>query len=484
MARKSTRKSIRRPATRRRPRRSPRARRSPRTAQPETILVVNMIPQSLSGEAEQDSEPSLAVDSANPQRMVGTAFTPDPMGTGFAPIFVSADSGLTWTLRSTVPSSNITGDISVDFGRNGRLYGGILKVPGGLLLNILRTSDAFATTPMDVVSNRSNVDQPFVRSQSVGTRDHVYIGSNDFDATGGKTATVDVSLDGAATTPQFDKVRIERRGTGSAGQDGPQIRPASHPDGTVYAVFYGWRSFSSSRRVTSDVVVVRDDGGGGGSSPFSALVDPSDSLPGRLVAKGVTFVWSAMLGNQRTGGDLAIAVDPTDSRTVYLAWAGLSGNDFTLHVRRSTDGGNTWSANDLRTKPLAINPGLAVNAQGTVCFLCQQLKGTGASRRWVTTIERSPDGGATWQSSVLANVPATTPAPQFQPYIGDYAGLTSVGNDFFGIFSANNSPDMTRFPSGVVYQRNHDFQTRRLFDVDGTTQVAVSIDPFFFKVTS
>src|SRR5512144_228300 len=94
-----------------------RRRRSVAPAAP--ILVVNMIPKSLSGEAEQDSEPSIAVDPADPQRIVATAFTPDPMGTGFAPIYVSADGGLTWTLRSTVPSTNITGDISVGFGGGG-----------------------------------------------------------------------------------------------------------------------------------------------------------------------------------------------------------------------------------------------------------------------------------------------------------------------------------------------------------------------------
>ena len=194
-------------------------------------------------------------------------------------------------------------------------------------------------------------------------------------------------------------------------------------------------------------------------------------------------MWDARLGNQRIGGDLAIAVNPTDSRIVYLAWAALEASVYTLHLRRSTDAGVTWSANDLRAKAAALNPALAVNARGKVAFLYQQVTGTGASRRWVTTVERSPDGGRTWQSNVLANVPATTPEPQFQPYLGDYIGMTSVGNDFFGIFSANNSPDPTRFPSGVVYQRNHDFQTRRLFDVDGTTQIAVSIDPFFFRIS-
>ena len=40
------------------------------------IRVVNMIPNALSGETNQDSEPSLAVNPARPTDMVATAFTP------------------------------------------------------------------------------------------------------------------------------------------------------------------------------------------------------------------------------------------------------------------------------------------------------------------------------------------------------------------------------------------------------------------------
>ena len=442
-----------------------------------------MIPKALSGEAEQDSEPSLAVDPTDPRRIVATAFTPDPMGTGFAPIFVSSDGGMTWAVRSTVPSANITGDISMWFGGSGRLYGGILKVPGRLLLNVLRTTDAFATTPMGVVVNRSQVDQPFVRAQTVGTRDRVYVGSNDFGSTGGRTATLDISLNGAGTNPQFQKVRIERRGTGSAGQDGPQIRPAVHPGGTVYAAFYGWRSFSATDKVTTDVVVVRDDQGGNGPQAFSALGDPSDNLAGRLVARGVTFVWSTLLGNQRTGGDIAIAVDPRNSRTVYLSWAGLDGADYTLNLRMSTDGGATWSANNLRTKKRATNPALAVNARGTVCFLYQQVTGNGANERWVTTIERSSDNGS---DLAVQRARDRAGGGSDAAVSAIYRRLRRAGQrreHFLRHLLRQQFPRSDRFPSGVTYQRNHDFQTRRLFDVNGATQVSVSIDPFFFKVT-
>ena len=67
------------------------------------VLVVNMIPRSLSRETNQDSEPSITVNPARPLEIVGTAFTGDPMGGPLAPIYLSSDGGNTWRLNSIVP---------------------------------------------------------------------------------------------------------------------------------------------------------------------------------------------------------------------------------------------------------------------------------------------------------------------------------------------------------------------------------------------
>lgn len=447
------------------------------------VRVVDLIPASLSGETWQDAEPFLALYPSNPKLMAASAFTPNPGGpaSATAPIFVSDDGGDSWTLRNTLPSQGMTADITHAVGGNPPvLYAGILKVPD-FPLNELKGNDFFSPATMTLQASRANIDQPFVRTAGVANADRVYVGLNDFDAPDGRTATVDVSLNGGTS---YTSYRLETRNT--LGQNGPSIRPAVAQDHTVYVAYFGWRSNAGSD-VTSDVVVVRDDSGAigtSGATPFRDLVDPSDHLPGRLVATHVTIPWSnaPTLGQERIGSTLAIAVDALHSDNVYLAWADRvgTGDIYTVHVRRSTDRGATWSG-DLRTLTNATDASLAVSTNGTVGLLYQQVTGSASTSRWVTRLEQSRDGFATHQDVVLATVPATTPTFQFLPYIGDYNGLLTRGNQFLGIFSANNTPDSANFPQGVVYQRRVDFPTHRLLDGSGAP-VAVSIDPFFFSV--
>jgi len=94
---------------------------------------------------------------------------------------------------------------------------------------------------------------------------------------------------------------------------------------------------------------------------------------------------------------------------------------------------------------------------------------------------QSHDGFKAAQDLVLATVPANAPAQQFLPYLGDYDYLLSVGNEFRGVFCANNSPDFANFPQGVTYQRAADFNRKTLNDGAGNP-VPISIDPFYFSV--
>lgn len=454
----------------------------PPDGQPASVRVINMVPATLSGEAEQDSEPFLAVDASNSDHMVGSAFTPNPNDDeGPAPLYVTKDGGENWLLNANVPSDRMTHDITLASGKGPkRLHAAILKVPGDLLMNVLRTDDFFDSTPMTVQANRADIDQPFVQADSSAGR--VYVGNNDFSAPEeGKTASVEVSTDGGTT---FTTVRLEPRET--LGQDGPSIRPAIARDGAVYVAYFGWRTATptglSSWMVTSDVVVVRDRNGATGQTPFRDLLDADDDLPGVRVVKGVKIPFSnkQTLGAERIGSNLSLAVEPTNSDIVYIGWADRVGDGdiYTIHVRRSTDGGNTWSS-DLRTVRDASPFALAVAENGTLGFLYQQYTGG----RWVTHLEQTSDGFETLSDTVLANVPGDQPPFRgMLPYLGDYNFVMAVGDEFRGVFSTGNLPDMANFPNDVQYQREANFTTGRLLDADGN-DVDVSIDPFYFSAS-
>ena len=168
------------------------------------VLVVNMVPKSLSGENNQDSEANLAINPSNPNQLAGSAFTPDPLGGPNAPIYISTDGGSTWSLNSIVPSQLQTADITLRFSGTNRLYTGIIPLPliNDTHQNILRTDDFTGSGLMELLSDRTGVDQPYVTAATANGKDQVYVGNN---STGEapKTASIDVSLNASGSPAGF-----------------------------------------------------------------------------------------------------------------------------------------------------------------------------------------------------------------------------------------------------------------------------------------
>ena len=453
---------------------------------PDTIKVVNMIPHSSSGETNQDSEPNLAVNPANPLEIAGTSFTPSPnLGSKNSPVFFSSDGGDTWSLLDLIAGTPVR-DQTLRFATTGgELYAGVLWGGGNniALINfdILRTNDFSGLTTMNLMARRQNDDQPFVQAATVPSgpdagKDRIYVGSNDH-APANIPSTVDLSLDAKAGAPVTSTFVIEGR---TVSRDGFQTRPAIHLNGTVYAIFYALIGGPGS----CDVVVARDDNWATSATPFKALIDTGDGKQGVRIATGVNNPFLSLnIGQQRIGGDLSIAVDPRNSAVVYVCWGDLQSGTYTLHVRKSTDSGATWSG-DIRTITNATNPALAITNKGRLGFLYQQVTGNGASSRWETTVELTHSDFASFVTHYLANTPATTPGKSFDPYLGDYLYMMTAGESFYGIFCANNTPDHANFPNGVKYQRNANFTSHTLLNLDNITPVSTSIDPFFFKVSA
>jgi len=482
---------------------------------PGGVLVVNMIDPAQSAETNRDSEPNLAVNPANPMHIAASAFTPDPdPSRGHAPIYVSVDGGRNWRLNPIIPfnhSETGTGDITLRFGTTSNvLYAAALKKPENCpscsrSLSILRSRDFTGANLMEEFSNANHgvVDQPWIQAITTASgtgsnMDRVYIAYSDLECGCMRSPTVERSnFDPAsvASSVQFATRPLSDR-NGDANCTAIPTRQVVHDDGTVYAAFFVMTGGCGALR-TAHLVVVRHNNWAEGQlwETFSDINDPDDHEPGRIVALGIQIPWSVnsspvRLAQQRITGHISIAVDPLYSNRVFVAWGqGSSANDYRLHVRGSDDRGETWPYEWNSVEP-AINPALAINAKGTVGLLYQALVD---DNQWETRLLRSTDNIATssndeivLQRSPLPDADAEIPTSDSNALdkgggpLGDYNYLMAVDANFYGVFSANNKPDMNSFPSGVsTYRRGADFATNTLHAPDGSV-VEPSIDPFFF----
>jgi hypothetical protein len=465
-----------------------------------SFKVVNMMPNNQSNETWFDSETNIAVNPTNRSNIVGSAFTSNATGsTTSAPIYVSTDGGLTWLLNNIVPSGNgMTGDISIGYGASsGMLYTGILRGGSNYRTMLLRTGNPSGSTIMDIIHDRNTIqtDQPYVSSTTANdasgnARDRLFVGVNFYgnriaNAGDGLTAQVMFSNDASGSLPvNITDQTIEARNTFE--EDMPAIRTAIHNSGVVYAIYYNWRSGNPTSE-RCDVIVVRDDNFASGTNPFTSLNDAADGLNGqRVVTNRLVPAFGVNLGRNRlVASNLTIAVDPNNSANVFIGWCDRVGtNDYTLHFRRSTNSGQTWGTADWLTITNATNPGIAIAVDGKVGLLYQQLTGSGTSLTWETHFRSSSVSGSTFTDDILSSfLDSDLASSLINPSLGDYLDMEAVGNTFYGVFPASNRPIATNFPHSVTYRRNADFTTNQLRNLTNTSNVNISVDPFFFKIS-
>jgi len=156
----------------------------------------------------------------------------------------------------------------------------------------------------------------------------------------------------------------------------------------------------------------------------------------------------------RSGAGLPdIAVDPTTG-ALYAVWSdgrfsGGAHNDVALS--RSTDAGLTWSApvrvNKTTNDAAAFTPSVAVAANGTVAVTYYDFRNNtpaaGAlTDYWIVHCHSDCARAASWGSEARISPSSfdieTAPVARGF-FLGDYQGLTSVGNQFLPFFIQANS---------------------------------------------
>src|SRR5262245_12504570 len=370
---------------------------------------------------------------------------------GQDPFFISTDGGATWSIFGTL----FNNDKSIAWKVDGSavLVATMIGMPD---FGPIDTHSAFTQLNHYVGSNRN--DQPWIRT---GPADHVYVAFNDlglFNPGNGRTASVNVSADGGSN---YTTVGLDRAGA-AVGQDDPAVRVAVNGS-RVYAVFDRWtgtvESSANGSRFNSDLVVVRSDNSGADS--FMALG------PGGIGVTAATHIGvfantqntALTIGQERiAGGDLAIAVDPNNANHVVVAYTDAPGANgagiIQLVVTESFDGGMNWAPKFRTSSSIRSGqPGVAILANGAIGLLYNSYApamGDPATGTLSQHLLTTTDDFATTRDVTLGSQSNTTPARQFDPYLGDFFDLTGIGNTFYGIFSASNADDGTNASSTNV----------------------------------
>lgn len=406
-----------------------------------------------------DTEPTIAINPANPNEVVITAFSG---GWGpNAPLWHSTDRGATWTKRFTIPTPPgvpimTSGgglcpcDQVVDYGRGGRL---------SITFLVANTNVHTGTTtdPTNVLSwnwflmggitqntnmtGGGNSDQPWLqvtRDTMMADEDDLYVGYDNFN--GGPDMQVSVARN--SNPPNFT---VDNQSGTSTNMINPGHRLATDPrNGTVYSIFQRFAG-----------------GGAGGSKSINFMLNRSTDggntwglngmAGGIIVATADSTQPTPKFGtvNALLGGVDHAAIDPSNGDVYYVFGNRDSGtNNNRLSIVRLTDNGSggltVGAANFVTGQVQAALPSVAVTANGTVGVLYMTADGTSMSGFPVFTahLALSTDHGVTFTDRVLSTFLSVTTdnGNNRQRVLGDYQQIKAAGNTFFGVFTGNGVP--------------------------------------------
>ena len=151
----------------------------------------------------------------------------------------------------------------------------------------------------------------------------------------------------------------------------------------------------------------------------------------------------------RAGSYPVLAVDPVNSQTLYVAYAGDPQDPFRLDdgeilFTRSTDGGSTWSAqvrvNDDATSTDQFHPDMAVKPDGTIDIVWYDKRNGANDDMWDVYITKSTDGGISFATNVrITDQSFATPTDLsgFVPWMGEYLGLVVDGSTAYVAFTSS-----------------------------------------------
>jgi hypothetical protein len=320
------------------------------------INVIDVIPNSDSSEALQNSEPSLGVNPLNPSQMIAGTF-------GNGSYFKSTDGGTIWSGYGNlnIVDKSIAWHQDVVAALNTTLQ--VLSADTSQIQTYLGTIGASNFgAPINTFNPGQALDVPWIRT---GPSGQTYEAYNNYDNAGGRSASIRVfTNNGGGFGPPVTLETVDS----AAGQDAPPVQQAVNGS-TVYAAFTRWSDVIQNdangiRFGNSQVVVVKSTNSG---ATFSAGVVAATTTG----SFSLTINTPLTLGQERAGSDVAIAVDPNNANHVVVAYNDAPGADgsglLLLHLIESTNGGATWTTTSTAVR--SALPGLSILSNGDIGLL-------------------------------------------------------------------------------------------------------------------
>jgi hypothetical protein len=399
------------------------------------------------------NETTISTNPTNPLNMIGGAndYRNGEVDAGW---YATLDGGQTWfdgTLGD-FGMNDAQGDPAIAVDAEGNFYFCYIDFDRGSPDNgifVCKTTDGGVTWtgPYTVISHQGNPNAPFedkcyIAADRTGSpySNNVYITWTHF-YTGEYPIQLSRSTDGGQTfsTP-IDISHGSQYNQGSC--------PAVGPDGEVYVAWHNY----------SDIIEITKSTDGGISFSDDVTIAHIVPLPSPLPPTQFRVNSFPSLDIDISGGSY--------NGYIYAVWADYGTGDGDIHFSRSTDGGATWSSprrlndDEIYNGKDQFFPWLSVDNQGNLDVMFYDRRNCPGNHDIDVYWTRSTDGGITFSPNELVTTERFDPDIGFSgTFIGDYNGITNWSGSAFPLWTdtrlGDQDPFTARcFSSGVTMSCN------------------------------